>query len=161
MMTDQHDDVGKVWELIEKIGFCMLTTRTGGDLRARPMAAYAEVIENAVYFLTDAASHKDDEIACSPNVCLAFADAKGQKYVSVSGAAEIQNDREKIRDLWATPAKAWWENPDDPSIRILKVTPSFAEYWDSPGTVISYIKMAAAAVSSSRPDMGENAKVEM
>jgi hypothetical protein len=63
----------------------------------------------------------------------------------------VQNDREKIRDLWATPAKAWWDNPDDPSIRILKVTPSSAEYWDSPGTVISYIKMAAAAVTSSNP----------
>jgi hypothetical protein len=41
------------------------------------------------------------------------------------------------------------------------VTPSFAEYWDSPGTIVSYIKMAAAALSSAKPDMGENAKVAM
>lgn len=114
-----------------------------------------------MYFLTDVASHKDEEVARHPNVCLAFADSKGQKYVSISGTAEIQNDREKIRDLWATPAKAWWDNPEDPSIRIMKVTPSSAEYWDSPGTIISYVKMAAAAVSSARPDMGDNAKVEM
>ncbi len=160
-MADQEDDISKVWELIDKIGFCMLTTQSGSDLRARPMSAYAERIENAVYFLTDVASHKDDEIARHPNVCLAFANSKSQKYVSLSGRAEVQNDRERIRELWATPAKAWWDNAEDPSIRVLKVTPSFAEYWDSPGTVISYIKMAAAAVSSTRPDMGENAKVEM
>ncbi len=160
-MAHEDDDLGKVWKLIEKIGFCMLTTQSGSDLRARPMAAHAEEIENAIYFLTDVASHKDDEIARHPNVCLAFADSKGQKYVSICGTAEVQNDREKIHDLWATPAKAWWDNPDDPSIRVLKITPSSAEYWDSPGTVISYIKMAAAAVSSSRPDMGDNAKVEM
>jgi general stress protein 26 len=160
-MADREDDISKVWALVDKIGFCMLTTQTGHDLRARPMSAYAERIENAIYFLTDVASHKDDEIARRPDVCLAFADSKGQKYVSLSGMAEIQNDREKIKELWATPAKAWWDNADDPSIRVLKVVPSFAEYWDSPGTVISYIKMAAAAVSSSRPDMGENAKVEM
>lgn len=160
-MAHEDDDLGKVWKLIEKIGFCMLTTQSGSDLRARPMAAHAEEIENAIYFLTDVASHKDDEIARHPNVCLAFADAKGQKYVSISGTAEVQNDREKIHDLWATPAKAWWDSADDPSIRVLKITPSSAEYWDSPGTVISYIKMAAAAVSSSRPDMGDNAKVEM
>jgi general stress protein 26 len=155
------DERHKVWDLAEKIGFSMLTTQTGADLRARPMSAYAERLENAFYFLTDAASHKDDEIAQNPKVCLAFADSRGQKYVSVSGTAEVQNNREKIRDLWATPAKAWWDSPDDPSIRILKVTPDFAEYWDSPGTIVSYIKMAAAAVSSSKPDMGENAKVDM
>lgn len=155
------EEHGKVWDLADKIGFCMLTTKASGELRARPMSAYVERLENAFYFLTDVASHKDEEVAAHPEVCLAFADSKGQKYVSVSGVAEIQNDRDKIRDLWATPAKAWWDSPDDPDIRILKVTPSFAEYWDSPGTIVSYIKMAAAAVSSSKPDMGENAKVEM
>jgi general stress protein 26 len=106
------------------------------------------------------ASHKDEEIARYPAVCLAFANPKGQKYVSVSGTAEIQNDREKIKELFAIPAKAWWNSPDDPSIRVLKVTPSFAEYWDSPGTVISYIKMAAAALSSAKPDLGDNASVK-
>ena len=157
----EYDDATKAWDLIEKIGFCMLTTQTGRDLRARPMAAYVERMENAVYFLTDVDSHKDDEIARSPNVCLAFADPKGQKYVSLSGTAEVLNDRARIKDLWGTPAKAWWDSPDDPSIRILKVTPSFAEYWDSPGTIISYVKMAAAAVSHTKPDMGENAKVKL
>ena len=160
-MTETIDEQAKVWELAQKIGFCMLTTQVGDDIRARPMSAYAEQLENAFYFLTDAASHKDEEIARQPNVCLAFADSKGQKYVSISGQAEVQNDREKIRELWATPAKAWWENADDPSIRVLKITPSSAEYWDSPGTVISYIKMAAAAVTSTRPDMGDNARVSM
>jgi general stress protein 26 len=160
-VTNIEDDTDKVWELAEKIGFCMLTTQSGLELKARPMSAYAERIENAFYFLTDVASHKDNEVARHPNVCLAFADSKSQKYVSISGSAEVQNDREKIHDLWATPAKAWWDSADDPSIRILKVTPSSAEYWDSPGTIISYIKMAAAAVTSSKPDMGENAKVQM
>jgi len=125
------------------------------------MSAYTKRADGAVYFLTDVASHKDEEIARFPKVCLAFADSKGQKYVSVSGTAEVLNDRELIREIWAFPAKAWWEGPDDPSIRILKVNPEFAEYWDSPGTVISYIKMAAAAVSSSKPDMGDNEKVSL
>jgi general stress protein 26 len=155
------EDTDKVWRLIDKIGFCMLVTRIGEEMRARPMSAHAEQIDNAIYFLTDVASHKDDEIARFPNVCLAFADSRGQNYVSLSGKADILNDRERIRALWATPAKAWWESPEDPSIRILKVTPAFAEYWDSPGTVISSIKMVAAAISDSRPDMGDNARVAM
>jgi general stress protein 26 len=116
---------------------------------------------NAIYFLTDVNSTKDDEIERWPNVGLAFADAKGQKYVSVTGTAEISNNRDHIRDLWSTPAKAWWDDADDPAIRILKVTPKYAEYWDSPGTIVSYVKMLAAAVTDSRPDMGDNAKVRM
>ncbi|HEV7435709.1 MAG TPA: pyridoxamine 5'-phosphate oxidase family protein [Pseudorhizobium sp.] len=156
-----HDDTAKVWELIDRIGFCMLATQSGSDIRSRPMSAYTKKDDHAIYFLTDVASHKDEEISRWPNVCLAFADPKAQKYVSVSGTAQVSNDRELVREIWSTPAKAWWDSPDDPSIRILKVDPGFAEYWDSPGTVVSYIKMAAAAVSNSKPDMGDNEKVSL
>jgi general stress protein 26 len=160
-MKTEQDDIAQTWNLMEKIGFCMLSTRSGDDIRARPMAAHVEPMENAIYFLTDISSTKDDEIARWPNVGLAFADSKGQKYVSVTGSAELLNDREQIRELWTTPAKAWWNDPEDPAIRILKITPKYAEYWDSPGTVVSYVKMLAAAVTDSRPDMGDNAKVRL
>jgi len=43
----------------------------------------------------------------------------------------------------------------------LKITPEDAEFWDSPGSVISYVRMAAAAVSGTRPDLGDNRKVAM
>lgn len=150
-----------VWDLIEKIGFCMLATHEGRDIRARPMAAYAEPADNAIYFLTDVDSHKDDDIEAAPSVCLAFADAGDQKYVSISGRAEVSNDRQRIKELWSTPAKAWWESPDDASIRVLKVTPKDAQYWDSPGTVVSYVKMLAAVMTDSKPEVGEHGKTRM
>ncbi|MEX0405589.1 pyridoxamine 5'-phosphate oxidase family protein [Aquibium sp. LZ166] len=156
-----EDDVKRVWDLMEKIGFCMLATHDGDDIRSRPMAAYVEPKEHTVYFLTDVESHKDDEISRRPNVCLAFADSSGQKYVSVSGVAAVSNDRAKIKELWSTPAKAWWDNAEDPSIRVLKVSPKDAQYWDSPGTAVSYIKMAAAALTNTRPAIGDQAKVKM
>jgi general stress protein 26 len=160
-MKTEDEAIDQVWDLMERIGFCMLSTRTAEDIRARPMAAHPEPMENAIYFLTDVTSTKDDEIARWPNVGLAFADSKGQKYVSVTGTAELSNDRDRVRELWTTPAKAWWDNADDPAIRVLKITPKYAEYWNSPGTVVSYVKMLAAAVTDSRPDMGDNAKVRM
>lgn len=51
--------------------------------------------------------------------------------------------------------------PDDPNVCVLKVVPTEAEYWDTPGVVISSIKMAVAAATGSRPDIGENRKVAM
>ena len=154
-------DTARVWELMKKIGFAMLVTVDGEKLRARPMSAYLERGENAIYFLTDARRHKDEEIARNPHVNLSFADASSQKYVSVTGSAVVSNDRVKIKQLFSTPAKAWWESAEDPNIRVLKITPDDAEFWDSPGSVISYVKMATAAVTGTRPDLGDNRKVAM
>jgi general stress protein 26 len=161
MNNDTTHDADRAWELMKKIGFAMLVTRDGGKLRARPISAFVERDENAIYFLTDARRHKDEEIARDPSINLSFADARSQKYVSVTGTAAVANDRAKIKELFSTPAKAWWESADDPNILVLKITPEDAEFWDSPGSVISYVKMAAAAVTGSRPDLGDNRKVAM
>jgi general stress protein 26 len=159
MANDNIRDAERAWELMEKIGFAMLVTRDGERLRARPMAAYVDRNAQAVFFLSDARQHKDDEIRQNPQVNLSFADAGEQKYVSVSGTASVSNDRAKIQQLFTTTAKAWWDSADDPNIRVLTFTPEEAEFWDSPGTVISYVKMAAAAMTGSRPDIGTNRKV--
>jgi general stress protein 26 len=161
MANDDARNVARAWELMKKIGFAMLVTRDGDKLRARPMSAYCERDENAIYFLTDARRHKDEEIARNPGINLSFADASSQKYVSLTGTAFVSNDRTKIKELFGTPAKAWWDSADDPNIRVLKITPDDAEFWDSPGTIISYVKMAAAAVTGTRPDIGENRKISM
>lgn len=161
MVNDNAANVERAWELMKKIGFAMLVTRDGEKLRARPMSAYLERDENAIYFLTDARRHKDEEIARDPHVNLSFADAGSQKYVSVTGTALVSNDRARIKELFSTPAKAWWDSAEDPNIRVLKITPDDAEFWDSPGSVISYVKMAAAAMTGTRPDIGKNRKVSM
>jgi len=159
--TTGDRDQQRVWDLMKKIGFAMLVTHDGDKLRARPMSAYLARDENMIYFLTDARRHKDEDIASNPGINLSFADAGSQTYVSLTGTATVSNDRGKIRDLFSTTAKAWWDSAEDPNIRVLKVTPEDAEFWDSPGTVISYVKMAAAAISGSRPDIGDNRKVSL
>ena len=152
-------DVDRVWELMDKISICMLTTHDGDRIRSRPMAAFVRREQDAVYFLTDAQHHKDEEIHDNPNVGLAFAD--GQKFVSVTGHATVSRDQARIRELWGVAAKAWWDSPDDPNIRLLTVTPDDAEFWDGPGRIVGTIKMVAAAATNARPDYGTNRKVRM
>jgi general stress protein 26 len=154
-------DTDRVWEMMKKIGVCMLASWDGEELQARPMGAYVRSDEKAVFFLADARHQKDDDIKTYGKVCLAFADTAGQKYVSIAGSAEVMADRAKIRELWNTPAKAWWDSPDDPNIRILKVTPEDAQYWDAPGSAVAYVKMTVAALTGTPPNMGENRKVAM
>ncbi len=154
-------DSDRIWELMHDISICMLATWDGRELHARPMGAYVRKEENAVYFLADARRHGDDEIAQYPKVCLAFADTSGQYYLSLAGHADVTHDSQKIRELWGTPAKAWWHSPEDPNIRVLKVTPVEAEYWDAPAKPVAYVKMATAAITGKRPDLGTNRKVAM
>src|SRR5436190_426025 len=106
------DDVDHAWDLMEEIQICMMVTFDGRNLRSRPMGAYVRRHERCIHFLTDIRHHKDEEIAASRQVCLAFADISGEKYVSATGEARILDDRAKVKELWSTPAKAWWETPD-------------------------------------------------
>lgn len=160
MTGKEHDDhVDRAWELAKRIGVAMFVTWDGKEQRARPLAAHVEKDEGAIYFLTDVNGEKDDQIAEFPHVSVSFADHKHSKYVALSGRAVVSNDREKIKELWNPFAKAWWDSPEDPAIRVIKVTPADAELWDSPGRIVTTISMLAAAVTGRSPKIGENAKV--
>lgn len=150
-----------VWKMMDDIGICMLVTWDGERQRARPMAAMPRHEEHAIYFLTDVHSIKDDQIERFPIVTVTFADKSANDYVVVTGEAEASNDRAKIKDLWSPMAKAWWDSPDDPDIRLIVLRPDDAEAWDSPGGVVAKVKMLTAAMSDGTPDMGDNAKVQM
>lgn len=167
-MTASHDKgltpkevEDRVWELSESIRICMFITWDGERQRARPLAAMPDRDEHAIYFLTDVNGVKDDQIEKFPIVSMAFADTGGNKYVSITGHATVTNDRAKIKELWSAPDKAWWDSAEDPSIRIITVTPEDAELWDGPGKVVSAAKMLSAAITGDKPDMGINSKIRM
>ncbi|MBV8838461.1 MAG: pyridoxamine 5'-phosphate oxidase family protein [Alphaproteobacteria bacterium] len=154
-----RDENAHLWELMERVRFCMLCTHRDNQIHARPMGAFVRRKENAVYFFTDARAHKDDEVEEASDVCLAFADVSGQKYVSINGVAEVVDDRGKIRELWSIPSKIWWDSPEDPNIRLIKVTPRDGEYWDSPGNLVSSVKVAWSLATGAEIDYGEHKKI--
>jgi len=158
---ERTEHVERVWELAKRIGTAMFVTWDGEEQRARPLAATVEKDEGAIYFLTDVHGEKDEQIVEFPHVSISFADHKASKFVALSGTATVSNDREKIKDLWSPFAKAWWDSPEDPSIRVIKVIPRDAEFWDSPGRIVTTISMLAAAVTGRTPKIGENAKVTL
>jgi general stress protein 26 len=156
-------NVERVWGIMDDIPICMVTTHAGGAMRSRPMHVVADSDAGYVYFLTDIHGAKDDEIAAAPDVCLAFADVDDNTYLSITGHAEVVRDPALARDLWSAAAQAWWpDGPDDPAVRVLRVTPDKAEYWESNGNAVTVaLKVAAARLSGDRPDLGRNEKVEM
>ncbi len=161
MANDKVSDQQQVWDLAKKIEVAMIASWDGHLLHSRPMSAQIDRNENAFYFLTDKTDRKTQDLKQYPIVCMAFGDASDMKFVSITGAATVSDDRAKIKELWSVWAKAWWDSPEDPNICVLKVVPSQAEYWDTPGKIMATIKMAVAAATGSRPEIGDTAKVPM
>jgi general stress protein 26 len=162
-VISRDSEIDEVWNLADKIKACMLVTISGREMRARPMHALSDREAECLWFITDQRGAKDDEIKAAPNVCLAFADINSNSYLSITGHAEVLRDVAKATALWSTEAQAWWpEGPTDPDVRVLRVNPENAEYWDARGnSILVALKLAAARVSGHPPDLGENRKVQM
>ncbi len=131
-MADKATDIDHVWKLINDIPIAMVVTHEGQgqNMRARPMAIRPAREEGAIYFLTDADTPKAEEIRRNQSVCLALSDNKSQKYVSISGHAEMIDDRDRVNKFWSVYDKAFWSDKNDPRIRVLRVTPESAEFWE-------------------------------
>jgi len=161
----RENDLEKLRELVKDIDFCMLTTvDEGGDLHSRPMSSNGDIdADGDIWFFTNASSHKVSEIEKLPKVNVSFADPDNQRYVSVSGTAQLVRDRAKIDELWRPEFKIWFpKGKDDPEVALLRIALEKAEYWDSPSSTIGFaLSFVSSLVTGKEPDMGENRKVNL
>src|SRR5688500_9460398 len=128
------DPTDRVWDIIEKVRVGMLTTRFPGGLRARPLEPRPDREAGLIFFLTDARAGKDNEIEAAHDIGLVFIDPTDKAYLSITAFAEVLHDPIKAREIWKNTDGVWWEGPDDPNLRVLRVTPSRAELWDGPAS---------------------------
>jgi general stress protein 26 len=158
-MTQPGDDSTRIWDIIEKVGVCMLTTRSARGLRARPVEARPDRGAGLVWFVTDVRGSKDDEIEASPDVGLTFIDHAEKAYLSLTGSAIVRDDHAKAAEIWASTDNVWWSGPDDPNVRVLRIEPRLAELWDGPSSriVVAY-EFAKARLTGEEPNLGENRK---
>jgi general stress protein 26 len=150
----------RVWDIVERVGVCMLTTRTAAGLRARPVQARPERDAGLIWFVTDLRSAKEHEIARDGAVGLVFIDTRDNAYLSVTAKAEVRRDHAKAAKIWKRTDSAWWQGPDDPNVCVLRVTPITAELWDGPASkALAAIEFARARLAGEKPRLGENRKV--
>lgn len=146
----------KLKTLAEEIKFCMFETGEHAE-DIRPMSTAEVDTKGSLWFFSAADSHKNQQINYHPNVRLVYADNANSKYLVVDGDATILDDRLKIATLWNPLVKAWFpEGVDDPNIRLIRVDPSKAHYWDTKyGKMVSFLEMIASAVTGKTPNTGE------
>ena len=154
-------NIDRVWDIIETVGVCMLTTRFAGGLRARPLEARPDRDAGLIFFVTDVHSAKEDEIAAMPEVGLVFIDAGNKAYLSITGLASAMRDAAKTKMAWRKADEVWWPGgPNDPNVCLLRIEPSTAELWDGPASaVVTAFEFAKARLTGEEPNLGENRKV--
>jgi len=160
-----REQIEKLNDLIKDINMAMLVTaQPDGTLRSRPMATQAAGPDGHLWFFTSITSGKVHEIENDQNVNVSYAEPDDNRYVSVSGTARIVRDAQKIHELWNPMLKAWFpKGKDDPSIALIRVTTTSAEYWDAPnGTMVQLYGYIKSALTGKSPtDIGEHGTLRL
>ena len=158
-------NVKRIGELLKKIDIAMLTTTgAGGFLMSRPLSTQdARFDGRRVWFFTETDSPKVAEIRRNPKVNLAYASKGKNVYISMTGTARVNRDREMIEELWNDAMKAFFpKGKNDPNLTLLEVDVHSVEYWDGPGSWIGKaVSFIIARVTKNEEVMGENRIVDL
>ena len=151
----------KLRDLLDGFEHAMLVTRaTDGQLRSCPMVLADAEEDGTLWFMTQRQSGKVQEITRDDHVNVAM--QSSTKFVSISGLAEMVEDRQKVDQLWNEAWKVWFpKGKGDPTLALLRVDGKSGEYWDQGGVNgIKYlIEAGKAYLHGTRPDLDDDPKV--
>lgn len=132
-------------EVLSHFDNAMLVSHNeAGRIHARPMAI-ASADPRDLWFVTGSESGKVRELDVDPRAAI-ICQGDG-RYLSITGEAELIDDRGKIADLWKEAWRVWFpDGPADSRIVLIHVKPYEAEYWDRHG----FLKTASYALRAAR-----------
>lgn len=140
----------KMKELVDKASTCFFCTnmQTGQPFATRPMSVQKLDDAGILWFLSANDSYKNKELATDPNVQLLFQGSSYSDFLQLYGVASINEDKQKIKELWNPILKTWFtEGIDDPRISVIRVEPVSGYYWDTKHNMaIGMIKRVAGAI---------------
>jgi general stress protein 26 len=161
-----HSDPGdwaKLGELIRDIRVALLTTLDhDGRFHTRPVQTLRVDADHTLWFFTDWASSKADELHRDVRVSLGYADPAKNVYAAVSGSGSLFRDIQLAKQLWSVEQRAYYPaGPEDERLALLRVLVERAEYWIAPGRT-SYLIAAVTAILTGTPAgvIGENRKID-
>jgi general stress protein 26 len=155
----------ELYEIIKDVEIAMLTTvEPDGSLTSRPMATQKPHDGADLWFMTTLDTHKVDVLSKNPHVNVAYYNEKSREWVSVSGIAKLNRDRDTIHDLYAKDWKAWLADeggdrdggPDDPRIVLIEVDAREATYMKSnTPRVVALFRVAKGIATGEPPKIGD------
>lgn len=163
-VSERAEHIAKLAELIKDVRIAMLTTtRADGRLVSRPLGTQEVEFDGDLWFATAADSAKVAEIGANPYVNVSYASTSANTFVSVSGRAEVLDDRARIEQMWSPAMKLFFPGgKDDPNLRLIRVNAETAEYWDGPGTLVGKaLYLMLTAVTDNPASLSENELIDL
>lgn len=148
--------------MIGDIEIAMLTSvGPDGMLHSRPMAAQLADDEGVLWFFTHAGSEIVYESNTECRVNVSFIDEKRSVYLSVSGTADISDDRDKMNRLWKPQLSAWFpKGLADEGLRLIRVRIQRAEFWDMATSALALLFGAARqAITGQTAGIGKHERL--
>ena len=132
MDTQRKFDVQQFKDLIRDIPFAMFTTvQADGTLRSRPMVATNDAFDGCLWFFSRTTSPLAQEIAGTSEINVTYVSAPEDRFVSVSGKADVVTDSARAAQMWNPSYGVWFAGgPTDPELSLIKVTVAKVEHWD-------------------------------
>ena len=159
-MTNDH--VERLNAMIDTIEIAMLTSvGSDGSLHSRPMTVQSVQDDGTVWFFTSrtASAAYESEENCRVNV--SYVDTKRSVYISISGTANLLDDRERMATLWDPRLSAWFpKGIEDPDLRLLRVQIDSAEYWDVAQNALALLAgFARKAITGKTDGIGTHERI--
>jgi general stress protein 26 len=157
----EEGGLARLKELIDKVRIGLLTTvDVDGALHTRPVETLRCDADGTLWFFTDLASPKANELARDTRVSVGYSQPSKKIYAVVTGRGRILRDRALAAQLWTAAQRAWYlRGVDDEHLSILRVTLQRAEYWETPGRLSYLLAAAAAGVSGKPATLGRSRKL--
>lgn len=126
--------IRKLGELIAGIDVAMMVTLgPDGNFHSRPMWTQKREFDGELWFFTHAHAPKAVELQGDSRISLSYCDADDDRFVTVTGRAQVVQDRAKAEELWYPTYQTWFpQGLDDPELALVRVSVEHAEYWDPP-----------------------------
>jgi general stress protein 26 len=160
-----QEAIEKLKKMVDSIDIGMVCSRPGkdGEIHAVPMSRQEVDEEGNIWYLFNAESETHANLSKNPHITILFSDIKAYEFLSLDGHAEIFRDQERIDKYWNKFMEAWFEKgKEDPSIRVLKVITDEAYYWDNKSNkVVTFMKVAASAISGKKMDIGRSGELDL
>src|SRR5690606_11086 len=151
---DNREAIDKLKSMVEKIDIGMMCTNTAEmvNLHAVPMSRQ-EVDDNGnLWFLFSSERETFQNLQKDKHISVLYSDLSNYNFLSINGIEEVYTDQVRIEKYWNKMVEGWFEKgKDDPTIRVLKVTPSEDHYWDNKSNkLVTFLKVAVSAISGQK-----------
>ena len=162
----REEAVRTVAGLVKDIKFAMLVTVTDeGHIHARPMTTQQTEFDGDLWFIGAKDSEAVHDMRTRPQVNVSYADTGSNNYVSVTGTADLVEDRAKLDELWSDMYNMYFEGgKEDPNVQLIKINAEGAEFWESGGKVRTLFARAKTLIPGQKADaseMGRNETVKL